>query len=115
MAPNSATLITESAVTAPRRRKSASLKAQVLVKPEPDAGASHVLLERLLAMARRYRNEGKLREAMELYWELAEDHIGAPEAGVASTVLLEMAASYERSEAPHMARSIYKRLLDQGD
>lgn len=70
-----------------------------------------VLLERLLAMARQYRNEGKLQEAMELYWELAEDHPGTPEEKAAKALLLELAANYERDDAPHMARSIYERLL----
>lgn len=79
-----------------------------------DAGANHVLLERLLAMAQRYRCEGKLREAMELYWELTEDHPETAEADAASAMLLELAASYECNDAPHMARSIYERLLVDG-
>ena len=75
------------------------------------AAASHALLGRLLAMAQRYRSKGNLGQAMELYWELAEDYPGTPEADAASVMLLELAASYERNEAPHMARSMYERLL----
>ena len=107
-------MMTEPRATAPRRSKPAALKAGGSVKTEVEVGANHMLLERLLAMAQRYRGEGKLRQAMELYWELAEDHPGNTEADAASAMLLELAASYERNEAPHMARSIYERLLADG-
>jgi tetratricopeptide (TPR) repeat protein len=69
------------------------------------------LLERLLAMAQHCRNEGNLNQAMEMYWELAEDHPGTAEAKKAKSILLDMAANYERDDTPHMARSIYERLL----
>lgn len=69
------------------------------------------VLDRLLAMANAYRSEGHHRQAMELYWELAEDHPGTPQFDVARTVLLELAAAYERQGARRMARSIYERLL----
>ncbi len=114
MTSNSDSMMTESGASAARRSKPAVLKAGGPAKPEVDIGANHMLLERLLAIAQRYRGEGKLREAMELYWELTEDHPGNAEADAASAMLLELAASYERNEAPHMARSIYERLLDGG-
>lgn len=100
--------------TTPTRSRSAAAKAPGPAKP-PDVGANHVALERLLAMAERYRSDGKIREAMELYWELAEDHSLTDEAAAAKAVLLELATSYERSGSPHMARSIYERLLDGED
>lgn len=103
----------ESAASAPVKDKRTVLKARVPVKPASSAGANQVLFGRLLAMAQRYRNEGKLQEAMDLYWELVEDHPGIAEAGAANAVLLDLAANYERDEAPHMARSIYERLLAQ--
>ncbi len=114
MARDSDSLMMESGVTAPRRGKSASLKAHIPVKLEAHAGANHVLLERLLSMAQRYRSEGNVREAMGLYWKLAGDHPGTAEADAAGAMLLELAASYERNDAPHMARSIYERLLADG-
>ena len=101
----------ESAASASRKNKRTALRAHVPVKPEVSAGANQVLFGRLLAMAQRYRSEGKLQEAMDLYWELAEDHPGTPEADAAKAVLLELAASYEREGARHMARSMYERLL----
>ncbi len=111
MASDSDSLITESGRTAPRRNKPAALKTGGSMKPEADDGANRMLLGLLFAMAQRYRSEGKLREAMGLYWKLAEEQPGTPEANASKAVLLELAASYERSDAPHMARSIYERLL----
>ena len=98
METGSNSLMTESGATAPSGSK--------------HAGASQALLGRLLAMAHQYRSKGNLQEAMELYWELAEDHPGTAEADAASATLLELAASYERNDAPHMARSMYERLMD---
>jgi hypothetical protein len=72
---------------------------------------THVLLQRLLGMAQGYRAEGDVRTAMDLYWLLAEEHQETRQAAMAKEVLLEMAAGYERRRAPHMARSIYERLL----
>jgi len=78
---------------------------------ESSAAANQALLGRLLAMAHRYRGEGKLRQATELYWTLAEDYPGSPQADAARAVLLELATSYERNEARHMARSMCERLM----
>jgi len=72
---------------------------------------SQLLLKRLLVMAGRYTGEGKLRQAMDLYWVLAEDHRGSAEADAAKARLLDMAEAYERHDATHMTRSIYERLL----
>ncbi|MBI3056169.1 MAG: hypothetical protein HYY77_19325 [Betaproteobacteria bacterium] len=105
-------LILEPDVTAPRRSKPAALKVRSSVKSGAEAGADQALLVRLLAMAHRYRSEGKLGQAVELYWKLAEDYAGTPQADAARAMLLELATSYERDGARHMARSIYERLLD---
>ena len=104
-------MMMESRAIAPGRSEPAALEADGSVKPEAGAAANQALLGRLLAMAHRYRSEGNLREAMELYWELAEDYPGTPQADAAKAVLLELATSYERNDAPHMARSMYERLM----
>lgn len=75
------------------------------------AGATHLLLERLLGMAQRYRSAGDLHSAMEVYWELVESHGGTSEAETSRNLLFQMAADYERSGATRMARSIYERGL----
>ena len=70
-----------------------------------------LLLTKLLQMADRYRAENSLRQAMSIYFELAEDHAGAPEAYDALERLLEIAMQYENGGEMHQARSLYERLL----
>ena len=111
MEPGRNSLMMESRATAPGRSEPAALEADGSVKPEAGAAVNQALLGRLLAMAHRYRSEGKLRQATELSWTLAEDHPGTPQADAARAVLLELAASYERNEARHMARSMCERLM----
>ena len=82
-----------------------------IVTERSSAWENDVLLHRLLAMARGYRDGGDVRTAMDLYWLLAEEHQETRQAVTAKEVLLEMAAGYERRRAPHMARSIYERLV----
>lgn len=112
MESNGHALMNESGATAPGGRVPAALEADDSVKSEADVAANQVLLERLIAMAHSYRSEGNPRQARELYWALAENHPGTPQADAAREALLEMAASYGRNEARHMARSIYERLLN---
>jgi len=112
MESDSHALMNESGPTAPGGCMPAALEADGPVKSEADAAANQVLLERLVAMAHSYRSEGNPRQARELYWALAENHPGTPQADAARAALLEMAASYGRNEARHMARSIYERLLN---
>ena len=112
-------LSTAAADTGVRRRsKPAAAKTGGATRPAASpaalSGAKLLLLDRLLAMAQRFRAEGKLCEAMELYWELAEEQAGTAEANAAGAMLLELAADYERNNAPHMARSIYQRLMATG-
>lgn len=76
------------------------------------AAASQPLLEHLLVMAQRYRKELNLREATELFLSLVEEHPDTPQANAAKLELQQLAEGYERAGAPHMARSIYERLLD---
>lgn len=74
--------------------------------------ASLALLERLLVMAQRYRKEMNPREAIELFWSLAEEHPDTPQAEAARLELQELAEGYERAGNQHTARSMYERLLD---
>lgn len=106
-------LTMKSGASAPRKSKPATLKVRGPAKPEAGTGANPALLGRLLAMAHRYRSEENLQQAIELYWKLAEDYPGTPQADAARAVLLELAEGYERDEALHMARSMYERLLDE--
>ncbi len=107
-------MTTTSGKTAQGRAVSGTVGAFPQVKSEAERsekGANQVLLGRLLAMARQFGSEGNLRQAQDMYWELVEAHPGTAQADAARTLLLEMAGKYERDDAPHMARSIYNRLL----
>ena len=53
------------------------------------------LLERLLAIAQCYRNEGKLRDAAELYMTIAESYPGTNQAEMARRMLLEVTTILE--------------------
>jgi hypothetical protein len=82
----------------------------VVTKRDSDC-VNQSLLPQLLAMAQGYRVAGDVRAAMDLYWLIAEEHQETRQAAIAREVLLDMAAGYRRRRAPHMARSIYERLL----
>ena len=73
--------------------------------------ANPSLVGRLLAMAQQYQSEGNLRQATEMFWTLAEDYRGTPQADAAKAVLMGLAEGYERNNARHMARSTYTRLM----
>ena len=69
------------------------------------------VLERLLKMADRYCAENALRQAIEIYLELAEVHEGTPEARKALERLMRIAEQYECTGERRQARGIYERLL----
>lgn len=79
------------------------------------AAVNRPLVGRLLAMAQQYHTEGNLRQATEMFWTLAEDYPGTPQADAAKAVLLGLAGGYERNNARHMARSMYQRLMGLED
>jgi len=76
-----------------------------------DSSVNGRMLDRLLGMAHRYRSEGNLRQAMEMYWALLENHPGTAQAQGARVSLLDQAEAYERDGAKHVARAVYERLL----
>jgi hypothetical protein len=82
----------------------------VMSKRDSDC-VNQVLLSQVLTMARGYRAAGDVQAAMDLYWLIAEEHQETRQAAMAREVLLDMADGYQRRRAPHMARSIYERLL----
>ena len=77
------------------------------VQPE----AANPLLTRLLKIADGYRAEKALRQAIEIYFELAENHPATPAAQQAQKRLTEIGEQYERSGEFRQARGIYERLL----
>lgn len=83
---------------------------QTALWQERRSGVIHHSLDHLLAMAHRYRSEGCLWQAMEMYWTLSEDHSGTAQAMEAQKSLLELADAYEHEDARHAARAVYERL-----
>ncbi len=77
--------------------------------------AALTLLERLFAMAQRYRKEGNFRQATEMYWTLIGEHPDTPQAEAAKAELLLLAEGYERAGNLHMARGMYERMMDLED
>lgn len=69
------------------------------------------LLSRLLKIADGYRAEYAHRQAMEMYFELVENHPHTPEGQRARETLLEIGECYERNGEFRQARSLYERLL----
>ena len=74
-------------------------------------GAKSVLLDCLMEVADRYCAENATRQAVEIYFELAENHAGTSQAQHARERLMEIAAEYERAGGRRQARGIYERLL----
>ena len=69
------------------------------------------LLSHLLQMANDYRSNGSPHQAIEVYYELAEQNADSIEGQEARCQLFEIAREYEQADMPHEARSIYERLL----
>ncbi len=69
------------------------------------------LLSDLLKLADDYRRDGSPHQAIELYFELAEQNADSIEGQESRCRLSEMAKGYEQNDMPHEARSIYERLL----
>lgn len=86
-----------------------SRSAEGAAAPRPPEPAP--LLAKLLSLADAYRAENSIRQAMSIYFELAEEHAGAPEAYDALERLLEIAKNYEDAGELRQARSLYERLL----
>ena len=82
-----------------------SAEQTVSAEPRPE------VLVRLMEMADRYRAANEIRQAIEIYFELVEDHEDSPQAKQARRCLMEIAVEYERVGGRRQARGIYERLL----
>lgn len=89
--------------------ESSTSRASILQKCSSEAARQS--LDHLLAMAQRYRSEGDLRQAADIWWTLLQDHADTPQAQAAQDKLLELAHVYEREGYRHQARAFYERLL----
>jgi hypothetical protein len=80
------------------------------VSAAPPSGRDRILAG-LLRMADSYRAAGSLRQAMEMYFQIARDHDETPEVEASVERLLDVARGYENSGELRQARSIYEQLL----
>lgn len=102
----------EAASPAPPKFAPPAMLERGAVSPEPTGlEAPAPLLTKLLHIADMYRAEDSIRQAMSIYFELAEEHSGTPEAYDALERLLEIAKNYEDAGEIRQARSLYERLL----
>jgi hypothetical protein len=69
------------------------------------------VLPRLMAMADHYLKTGSLRQALEMYFDLYQNHEGSPEAAKAEDRILEVARIHEENGELHLARAIYEQLI----
>jgi hypothetical protein len=76
----------------------------------PPAPRSRVL-PRLLAMGDTYFRAGSLRQALDLYFDLARNHPETPEATEAEDRILELARLHEENGELHLARAIYEQMI----
>ncbi|MCY2989353.1 MAG: hypothetical protein NTY19_15975 [Planctomycetota bacterium] len=69
------------------------------------------ILSRLLRMADGYRSSGSPKQAIEMYFELAERNAESLAGRQACDRLVKIAEEYEQQGLARQARSIYERLL----
>jgi hypothetical protein len=69
------------------------------------------VLGRLLAMADSYLRADSLRQALEMYHKLAQEHPDAAEGMIAEERLLDVARRHEEAGEMHSARAIYEQLV----
>jgi hypothetical protein len=69
------------------------------------------VLDGLYRLAEQHRSRGALRQAVGLYFEIAEEHPGTDQGVQARERLMEIADRYETGGESRQARGIYQRLL----
>ncbi len=69
------------------------------------------MLSKLLSIGDIFRAENSIRQAISIYFDLADKHSGTPEAYDALERLLDIAAQYEDAGEIRQALSLYERLL----
>jgi len=79
--------------------------------PAPAVEPPNPVLARLLRMADGYRRAGAPNQAIEMYFELVEQHGDSPEGRKAHAGLMELCDEYERAGKLRQARALYERLL----
>ncbi|MEI6226516.1 MAG: hypothetical protein WCS72_17355 [Deltaproteobacteria bacterium] len=87
---------------------------QVTITPPPappPAAPPNPVLARLLRMADGYRRSGQPYQAIEMYFELVDDHGETPQGIQAREHLMAVCEQYEQEGKMRQARALYERLL----
>ena len=79
--------------------------------PAPPAPPTSPVLARLLRMADGYRRSGAPHQAIEMYFELVDQHGETAEGILAHARLMDVCEQYEMEGKMRQARSLYERLL----
>jgi hypothetical protein len=79
--------------------------------PPPAPAPRNPVLARLLRMADGYRRSGQPYQAIEMYFELVDDHGETPEGLQAREHLMAVCEQYEREGKMRQARALYERLV----
>ncbi len=107
------------AVEVPRRLEEYETGTPIMVAPivippleeEPISPQRSRLLDHFLKMGDDYGRDGSVRQAIELYFDLVNNHDGTDQAVVACDRLMMIAQQYEDNGELHLARGVYERLL----
>src|SRR5208337_4546277 len=78
---------------------------------EPVSPQRRQVLEHLIGMADMYARNGSLRQAIELYFALVNEHGDTDQSVQAGDRLMAVAQQYESHGELRLARGIYERLL----
>ena len=78
---------------------------------EPISPQRKQVLDHLISMASLYARNGSLRQAIELYFALVNEHGGTDQSVQACDRLMAVAQHYENHGELRLARGIYERIL----
>jgi hypothetical protein len=78
---------------------------------EPISPQRKLVLDHLISMANLYARNGSLRQAIELYFALVNEHGDTDQSVQACDRLMAVAQQYENNGELRLARGIYERIL----
>jgi len=78
---------------------------------EPLSPQRKQVLDHLIGMANLYARNGSLRQAIELYFAVVNEHGGTDQSVQACDRLMAVAQQYENHGELRLARGIYERIL----
>ena len=89
----------------------ASAETRMPIALEQDRAPRSRVLSRLLAMGDKYFQAGSIRQALDMYFDLARNHPDTPEASQAEDRIFDVARVHEENGELHLARAIYEQMI----